>query len=115
MDELSLIKSDLEDGAETLILSYGISARSMETAVNQLRGEGEKVSALTVYSLWPIPEQKILKCLSGIKRIIIPEMNHGQYRHEIKRLTNNEIQLVGVNRVDTFLITPEEIVEAYSG
>ena len=115
MDELSLIKSDLEDGAETLILSYGISARSMEAAVNQLRGEGKKVSALTVYSLWPIPEQEILKCLSGIKRIIIPEMNHGQYRHEIERLTNNEIQLIGVNRVDTFLITPEEIVEAYTG
>ncbi|MEC8914954.1 MAG: pyruvate flavodoxin/ferredoxin oxidoreductase [Candidatus Neomarinimicrobiota bacterium] len=115
VDELSLIKSDLEEGAETLILSYGISARSMEAAVNQLRGKGKKVSALTVYSLWPIPEQEILKCLSGIKRIIIPEMNHGQYRHEIKRLTNNEMQLIGVNRVDTFLITPEEIVEAYSG
>ena len=115
VDELSLIKSDLEDGAETLILSYGISARSMEAAVNQLRAKGEKVSALTVYSLWPIPEKKILEYLKDIKRIIIPEMNHGQYRHEIERLTNSTIELVGVNRVDTFLITPEEIVEAYHG
>ena len=115
VDELSLIKSDLEDGAETLILSYGISARSMEAAVNQLRAKGEKVSALTVYSLWPIPEKKILEYLKDVNRIIIPEMNHGQYRQEIERLTNGTIELVGVNRVDTFLITPEEIVEAYHG
>ena len=115
VDELSLVKPDLDKGAETLILSYGISARSMEAAVNRLRAEGEKVSALTVYSLWPIPEKKILDALKGIKRIIIPEMNHGQYRQEIERLTNGTIDLVGVNRMDTFLITPEEIMESYHG
>ena len=115
VEELSLVKTDLEIGAETLILSYGISARSMEAAVNQLRTESKKVSALTVYSLWPIPEKRILESLQGIKRIIIPEMNHGQYRHEIERLTNGAIELVGVNRVDTFLITPEDITDAYYG
>jgi 2-oxoglutarate ferredoxin oxidoreductase subunit alpha len=87
----------------------------MEAAVNRLRAEGEQVSALTVYSLWPLPEKKILEVLKGIKRIIIPEMNHGQYRQEIERLTNGTIDLVGVNRVDTFLITPEEIMESYHG
>ena len=115
VDEISLVNADLQDGAGTLIISYGVSARSMEAAVNHLRDQGEKVSALTVYSLWPIPEKKIKNCLKGIKRIIIPEMNHGQYRHEIERLTNDEIELVGVNKVNTFLITPEEIMAAYHG
>ncbi len=115
IEELSLVKTDLEIGAETLILSYGISARSMEAAVNQLRTKGKNVSALTAYSLWPIPEKEILESLHGINRIIIPEMNHGQYRHEIERLTNGTIELICVNRVDTFLITPEEIMDAYYG
>ncbi|HBN45028.1 MAG TPA: pyruvate flavodoxin/ferredoxin oxidoreductase [Candidatus Marinimicrobia bacterium] len=115
VDEIALVKTDLQEGADTLIISYGVSARSMETAVNQLRDQGEKVSALTVYSLWPVPEMKILGCLKGIKRVIIPEMNHGQYRHEIERLANENVDLIGVNRVDTFLITPEEIIEAYYG
>ena len=87
----------------------------MEAAVNQLRTKGKNVSALTAYSLWPIPEKEILESLHGINRIIIPEMNHGQYRHEIERLTNGTIELIGVNRVDTFLITPEEIMDAYYG
>ncbi len=111
--EISLIKADLQKGAKTLILSYGISARSMEAAVKQLRSADKKVSALTIYSLWPIPEKQILNCLKGIRRIIIPEMNHGQYRREIERLVTPDIELLGVNRVDTILITPEEIVEAF--
>ncbi len=114
-DELELVKTDLQDGADTLILSYGITARSTEEAVNQLRKNGEKVSVLTIYSLWPVPEKKILESLSSINRIIIPEMNHGQYRHEIERLVDRETTLLGVNRVDTILITPEEIIEAYYG
>ncbi len=115
LSSILVVKTDLEVEAETLILSYGISARSMEAAVHQLRNKGENVSALTAYSLWPIPEKEILESLHGINRIIIPEMNHGQYRHEIERLTNGTIELVSVNRVDTFLITPEEIMEAYYG
>ena len=115
IDEISLVKEDMESGSDTLMISYGISARSMEAAVNKLRSNGGKVSALTVYSLWPIPEKKILSSLSGIKRIIIPEMNHGQYRYEIERLADKNVDLIGVNRVDTFLITPDEIIEAYHG
>ena len=53
--------------------------------------------------------------MKGIKRIIIPEMNHGQYKQEIERLTNKDVEVIGVNRVDTFLITPNEIIEAYHG
>ncbi|MBT4177611.1 MAG: 2-oxoacid:acceptor oxidoreductase subunit alpha, partial [Candidatus Marinimicrobia bacterium] len=92
-----------------------ISARSMEAAVKQLRDTGDKVSSMTIYSLWPVPEKIIQESLLGVKRIIIPEMNHGQYRHEIERLVNRDIEIIGVNRVDTILITPEEIIGAYHG
>ncbi|HJL63343.1 MAG TPA: pyruvate flavodoxin/ferredoxin oxidoreductase [Candidatus Marinimicrobia bacterium] len=115
LDELSLVKSDLEAGADTLMVSYGVSARSMDAAVNKIRNAGNKVSSMTIYSLWPIPEKTIQDCLTGIKRVIVPEMNHGQYLREIERLVNRDIELIGVNRVDTILITPEEIIGAYHG
>jgi len=115
LDELSLVKTDLEQEADTLILSYGISARSMEAAVQEIRKDGNKVSSMTIYSLWPVPEKIIQESVKGVKRIIIPEMNHGQYRHEIERLVNRDIEIIGVNRVDTILITPEEIIGAYHG
>jgi 2-oxoglutarate ferredoxin oxidoreductase subunit alpha len=112
VDEISLVKEDFEPGAETLILSYGISARSMEAAVMKLRKAGNSVSALTVYSLWPLPEKAILKALKDVKRVVIPELNQGQYRREIERLAPEKVEIIGVNRVDSLLIAPEEIVEA---
>lgn len=115
VDEISLVKADLQAGADTLIISYGISARSMEAAVIKIRENGGKISALTVYSLWPIPENKIREAFKGIKRIVIPEMNHGQYRREIERLAPPDMEVIGVNRVDSLLISPEEIREACRG
>jgi len=110
-DELSLVKADLQAGAETLLLGYGVTARSMEEALQTARGRGQKVSALTVYSLWPVPEAAIRQVLAGVKRIVVPELNLGQYRREIERLAGATQQVVGIARVDGELISPEDILE----
>ncbi len=110
-DEISLVKIDLQEGAETLLISYGITARSVEEAAPRARAAGKRVSVLTVYSLWPVPESAILASIPGIRRVIVAELNLGQYRREIERLLGQQIELIGVNRVDGELITPDEIQE----
>jgi len=110
-DEIALVKHDAQPGAETLIISYGISARSAAEAVLRARAAGIKVSLLTVYSLWPVPEMAIRAALDGVRRVIVPELNLGQYRREIERLAGSQIEIVGINRVDGGLITPGEILE----
>ncbi len=112
-DEIALVKADLQPGARTLLLSYGITARSMAEAVVLARAAGKKVSALTVLSLWPVPEKAILAALEGVERVVVAELNLGQYRLEIERLAcRKEVEVVGVHRVDGELITPQEILEA---
>lgn len=110
-DEIALVKADIQTGADTLIVSYGISACSMEESVEIGRSAGMKISALTVYSLWPVPERDILDALAGIKRVVVAELNQGQYRREIERLAGDSLQVVGVHRVDGSLLSPEEILE----
>ena len=75
------------------------------------RRGGINVSALTVYSLWPVPEKAILEALTGIKRVVVVELNLGQYRREIERIVKDDQEVIGVHRVDGELITPEEILE----
>lgn len=111
IDEIALVKADLEDGAETLLLSYGITARSMEDAAAIARQEGSKVSTLTVYSLWPVPEREIREALADVKRVVVAELNLGQYRREIERLAKDDQQVTGVHRLDGELISPQEILE----
>jgi len=48
-------------------VSYGISARAVEEAVRQARARGHPVRALTLLSLWPLPEAALLRLYRGWK------------------------------------------------
>jgi len=111
VDEISLIKSDIQANAPTLLISYGVTSRAVEEAVAIGRKNGRLVSSLIIYSLWPVPLKQIMAALRGVKKVIVPELNLGQYRLEVERLTPEGVEVVGINRVDGELISPEEILE----
>jgi 2-oxoglutarate ferredoxin oxidoreductase subunit alpha len=111
---LEFVDYDPQEGAETLVVSFGITARSMQEAVANARARGKKVSQLTVYSLWPAPENALARALSQHTRVVVPELNHGQYRLEVERIAlslDPRPAVVGINRVDGELITPEQIIQ----
>jgi 2-oxoglutarate ferredoxin oxidoreductase subunit alpha len=109
--EIALTRADIEEGAETLIISYGITAQSMFAAVELARERGIKVSALGIQTLWPVPEKAIRKVMKKAKRVFVPELNFGQYRREIERLAQPQQEIIGINRVDGGLITPDDILK----
>jgi 2-oxoglutarate ferredoxin oxidoreductase subunit alpha len=109
-DEIALYKQDMEEGADVLIISYGVTSRSVNVAVNELRERGVKVSSLILQTLFPVPEKVIKSALVGVQKVVVPELNMGQYRLEIERLACSDIEVVGVNKMDTTLISPAEII-----
>jgi 2-oxoglutarate ferredoxin oxidoreductase subunit alpha len=110
LDEIEMVELDDEEGAGTLILGYGVTAGAVRAAARLVRANGRKVSVLVVHSLWPVPERAINAALHGKSRIVVPELNLGQYRREVERLAHPR-RVVGINRVDGGLITPEQIIE----
>ena len=118
--EIEFVSLDSQQDANALVISYGITARSAIEAVRIARRNGKKVSNLIINSLWPVPERSIIQALRGIERVIIPELNLGQYRQEVERLAssgtchNARFNVVGVNRVDGELISPQQILERLS-
>ena len=110
-EDIALVKQDIEEGAEILMISYGITSRSVTVAVKKMREQGYKMSSLTLQSLYPVPRITLIKALVGIKRVVVPEMNMGQYIQEIQRLITAGVEVVGVNKMDTTLLSPDEIIE----
>jgi len=110
---------DIQEEARTLFISYGTTARAMREAVDRVREAGKPVSGLTLHTIWPVPERMILDAVSGHDRIIVAELNHGQYIREIERLVYGEAakqrvippEIIGLDRADGELITPEQFIE----
>ena len=112
-DEIELVRADLQPGATTLVVSYGVTAGAVREAVQSHRRAGGVVSALTIQSLWPVPERAIRRALRDVHRVIVAELNDGQYRREIERLAHSA-EVVGLHRVDGELISPKELEEAFA-
>jgi 2-oxoglutarate ferredoxin oxidoreductase subunit alpha len=112
-DEIELADADLEQGAMTLVMGYGVTGGAVREAVTTARERGLAVSGLVVQSLWPVPETAIGEALVGVTRVVVVELNPGLYRREIDRIAGGR-EVVGVNRIDGGLIDPERIIEAVS-
>ncbi|MER3513442.1 MAG: pyruvate flavodoxin/ferredoxin oxidoreductase, partial [Chloroflexota bacterium] len=84
--------------------------RAMWEAIQVARTQGRKVSGLTIQSLWPVPEAAIRAAAEGMERVVVPELNLGQYRREIERILHGP-EIIGINRIDGELITPDQILE----
>ncbi|MEA3503392.1 MAG: pyruvate flavodoxin/ferredoxin oxidoreductase [Actinomycetota bacterium] len=109
--EIEMVDADLDPGADTIVLSYGVTAGAARAAVARLRAGGVAVSCVVVQSLWPIPATALDAAFEGIDRIVVPELNMGLYSREIERIAAGK-EIVGVNRIDGGLITVDEIAEA---
>lgn len=108
-ERISLVAADLQPGARTLLVSYGVTAGAMREAVRHSRARGRRVSALNLLTLWPVPEVAIAQALRDVEHVVVAELNLGDYRREIERIAGGRCAVVGVNRVDGELISPEQL------
>jgi 2-oxoglutarate/2-oxoacid ferredoxin oxidoreductase subunit alpha len=103
---------DEQEGAETLLVSYGISARASIEAALHLRKNGERISVLTVKTLLPVSE-KIYEIIDSYKKVFIIEENlTGQYR-QILYGTRSPKHIKGINKIGK-MISPKDIMEEVS-
>ncbi len=97
-------------GADTLVVAYGVTARAARTAVRHAEKSGRKASLLVLKTLWPVPEQLIREKAEPYTRVVMPEMNLGQYVRELQRvLPGKGIDFLG--RMNGELIKPGQIQE----
>lgn len=109
--EMSLVRADLQEGAKTLVVSYGISSRASREAVRLARARGDAVSFLGVLSLFPVPKDAIRNAALGVEKIVVAEENlPGLYRRVLSGELP-ELRFVGVNKLGG-MIRPAEILEA---
>jgi 2-oxoglutarate/2-oxoacid ferredoxin oxidoreductase subunit alpha len=98
----------LED-AETILISYGSSARSALHVVENRRTRGERLGLLELNTLWPFPYQIVREKCAHAKHIIVVEMNIGQILRAVKRAVEDPEKVFLANRIDGVFINPSDI------
>ncbi len=108
VDRFTFFDEFMVEDAETLVIAYGVTARAARAATEDLGA-----SLLVLKTLWPAPEKLIREKARGFRRIIVVEMNLGQYVREIERiLPDKRVEWFG--RMNGALITPSRIKEVIS-
>ena len=99
------------DDAECVVIAYGCTSRSASAAVDQARSEGLRCGLIRPITIWPFPEERIRRLIEigNVKRFIVPEINLGQLRREVERLT--QLPAVGLNHAGGAMPTPHAILE----
>jgi 2-oxoglutarate ferredoxin oxidoreductase subunit alpha len=95
-DDIIEYKEDQVEGAEVVIISYGITSRIAVPAIEEARRQGIKVGHLRLVVVWPFPEKRIRELAKQIKAFVVPEINLGQVVLEVERCAagNAEVHLV---------------------
>ena len=109
-ERITLFEEDIKADTDTLVISYGVTSRAVEDASAMLEEKGTPVSTLTLKTLWPVPETLLRKTAESFKRIVVIEMNQGQYVGEIQKiLLDKKVEFYG--QMDGVLISPAKIME----
>jgi len=110
VDDFNYFDEIVDPDADTLIVTYGVTARAAKMAVTGLKVQGKPTSLLVLKTLWPVPENFIREKAMTYKRLVVAEMNQGQYVREIQRIMPEKcVDFVG--QMNGELVKPAQIMK----
>ncbi len=84
-DVITRCEESETDGADVMLVSYGITARVAQMGMEIARKRGVKVGMIRLIVAWPFPEKRIGELADKVKAFVVPEINYGQMVFEVER------------------------------
>jgi len=94
------------------VVSYGITSRVAQRAIEMARKRGLKVGKLRLITVWPFPEKVIADLATRVKAFVVPEMNLGQIKYEVERAAAGKTKTILVSHAGGSVHRPEQILDA---
>lgn len=110
-DDIVEVKEFKLDDARVVIIAYGSVAMAAKQAVMIARKKRFKAGLFQPVTLWPFPDEQLKPVLKRADLVVVAELNQGQIIGEVKRICSDHTKIVGLNRYDGELITPEQIIQ----
>ena len=111
-DKIVRFDEEETDGAEVVLVTYGITARVARMAIDLARAKGVKVGVIRLIVVWPFPEKRIRELAARIKAFVVPEVNYGQMVLEVERCAGGQAAVVSVPHGGGSVHEPDDICDA---
>jgi 2-oxoglutarate/2-oxoacid ferredoxin oxidoreductase subunit alpha len=111
-DRIIRVEEDHIDGAEVVVVSYGITSRIAVRAIQECRKKGIRVGGLRLIVVWPFCERRIRELAEQVKSIVVAEINYGQMVREVQRCVEGRCKVVSVNHCGGAVHDPQVIAKA---
>jgi 2-oxoglutarate/2-oxoacid ferredoxin oxidoreductase subunit alpha len=111
-EKIWLWEEDQLEGADVVVISYGITSRVAQRAIAMARAEGIKVGKFRLITAWPFPDKPLRKIAENIKAFVVPELNLGQMVREVERCAGGKAKTIPVSHAGGSVHHPEEILAA---
>lgn len=111
-DELTIVETEGLEDADVVVVSYGITSRVAQRAIQMARAKGLKVGKLRLICVWPFPEKLFRELAPKVKSFVVPELNMGQVVLEVERCAGGEARTISVPHAGGSVHKPEDILAA---
>jgi len=111
-DRLACYQEEGVEDAQVIVVSYGITSRVAQRAVELARARGAKVGRLRLITVWPFPEAHIRALARTAKAFVVPELNLGQISLEVERAAAGQARTLQVPHAGGGVHRPEQILDA---
>ena len=102
---------DLDD-AEVAVVSYGITSRVAQRALQLARARGIRAGKFRLITAWPFPERQIRELAGLVKAFVVPELNLGQMVYEVERSAAGKAKVIPVTHAGGTVHNPDVILDA---
>jgi 2-oxoglutarate/2-oxoacid ferredoxin oxidoreductase subunit alpha len=110
MDRIAMFEEDHLEDSDVVVVSYGITSRVAQRAIDMARQRGLRVGKLRLITAWPFPDQKIAELAAQTKAFVVPELNLGQMVREVERAAAGRTKTFSVTHAGGGVHKPEEIL-----
>ncbi|HXZ82094.1 MAG TPA: 2-oxoacid:acceptor oxidoreductase subunit alpha [Terriglobales bacterium] len=112
VDRITLTEEANLGEADVVVVSYGITSRVAQRAVDLARKKGIRVGKLRLITVWPFPAARIRELASRVKAFVVPEINLGQIVQEVERAVGGAAKTIAVSHAGGSVHNPEAILQA---
>jgi 2-oxoglutarate ferredoxin oxidoreductase subunit alpha len=107
--QIEHFEEEATEDADVIVVSYGITSRVAQKAIEMTREKGLRVGRLRLITVWPFPSAKIRQLAGRTRALVVPELNMGQMVREVERAAAGTAKVYSVPHAGGTVHRPEVI------